>query len=41
MQHDRSGPLWLIFPRDAHPDELDGPVARSRFIWQVQSIEVR
>lgn len=35
------GPLWLIYPRDQYPDELDGPAARAKSIWQVQTIEVQ
>lgn len=36
----RWGPLWTIYPRDQYPDELKGPTAESRFIWQVNRIEV-
>jgi hypothetical protein len=35
------GPLWLMYPRDQYPDELSGPVAATKYIWQVQAIEVR
>ena len=35
------GPLWLMYPRDAFPDELTGPVAGTKYIWQVRAIEVR
>ena len=34
------GPLWTIYPRDQHAQALTGPVAESRFIWQVNKIEV-
>ena len=36
----RWGPLWTIYPRDRYPDALTGPTAESRFIWQVNRIEV-
>lgn len=36
----RWGPLWTIYPRDRFPDALKGPTAESRFIWQVNRIEV-
>jgi hypothetical protein len=35
------GPLWLMYPRDQYPEELTGPLASARFIWQVKAIEVR
>lgn len=35
------GPLWLMYPRDEFPDELTGPVAGAKYIWQVRAIEVR
>ena len=34
------GPLWTIYPRDQHAQALTGPVAESRFIWQVNKIEL-
>ena len=37
----RWGPLWTIYPRDQHPDELKGPLADSRFIWQIDEIQVQ
>lgn len=36
----RWGPLWTIYPRDRYPEALTGPIAESRFIWQVNRIEV-
>ena len=36
----RWGPLWTIYPRDQNPVALKGPIAESRFIWQVNRIEV-
>ena len=35
----RWGPLWTIYPRDQNPAALTGPIAESRFIWQVDRIE--
>ena len=35
----RWGPLWTIYPRDQNPAALRGPIAESRFIWQVDRIE--
>ena len=37
----RWGPLWAIYPRDQYPAALRGPIAESRFIWQVDRIEAR
>ena len=37
----RWGPLWTIYPRDRYPAALTGPIAESRFIWQVDRIEAR
>ena len=36
----RWGPLWAIYPRDRFRDQLVGPVANSRFIWQITEIRV-
>ena len=41
MERNHFGPLWVIYPRDQFPDELDGPMAQAKFIWQVRSIEVQ
>ena len=35
----RWGPLWTIYPRDQHSAALRGPIAESRFFWQVNGIE--
>ena len=40
LSHKRWGPLWTIYPRDQNPVALKGPIAESRFIWQVNRIEV-
>ena len=37
----RWGPLWTIYPRDQYPAALRGPIAESRFIWQIDRIEAR
>ena len=41
LSNKRWGPLWAMYPRDRYPDQLSGPVAESRFIWQVNRIEVK
>ena len=40
LNNKRWGPLWTIYPRDQNPVALKGPIAESRFIWQVDRIEV-
>jgi hypothetical protein len=35
------GPLFLIYPRDAHRDELSSAVATARFVWQINSLVVK
>jgi hypothetical protein len=35
------GPLFLIYPRDAFPDELNGAVGDSKFVWQIKALIVR
>ena len=39
LNNKRWGPLWTMYPRDQNPAALRGPVAESRFIWQVNRIE--
>ena len=39
LDNRRWGPLWTIYPRDQHSAALRGPIAESRFIWQVNGIE--
>ncbi len=39
LNNKRWGPLWTIYPRDQNPVALKGPIAESRFIWQVDRIE--
>ena len=41
LSNKRWGPLWAMYPRDSYPDELSAHVAESRFIWQVNRIEVK
>ena len=40
LNNKRWGPLWTIYPRDQNPVALKGPIAESRFIWQVNRIEI-
>ncbi|MCC8396635.1 molybdopterin-dependent oxidoreductase [Paraburkholderia sp. MMS20-SJTR3] len=35
------GPLFLIYPRDAFPDELKGALGDSKFVWQIKALVVR
>ncbi|KXU88746.1 oxidoreductase [Paraburkholderia monticola] len=35
------GPLFLIYPRDAYPDELKGALGDSKFIWQIKALIVK
>ncbi|CAG4888440.1 putative pterin-binding protein [Paraburkholderia saeva] len=35
------GPLFLIYPRDAFPAELQGAVGDAKFAWQIKSIVVK
>jgi hypothetical protein len=39
LDNRRWGPLWTMYPRDQHSTALRGPIAESRFIWQVNGIE--
>ncbi|MDP1901150.1 MAG: molybdopterin-dependent oxidoreductase [Rubrivivax sp.] len=39
LNNKRWGPLWTIYPRDQNLVALKGPIAESRFIWQVNRIE--
>jgi hypothetical protein len=34
------GPLWIIYPRDAHPDALSTVLAYAKSAWQVWRITV-
>lgn len=34
------GPLFVMYPRDKYPDELNKLFAQARFIWQVRRITV-
>lgn len=40
LSEKRWGPLWTIYPRDTYPEALSGPIAESRFIWQINRIDV-
>ncbi|HEX7933750.1 MAG TPA: molybdopterin-dependent oxidoreductase [Paraburkholderia sp.] len=35
------GPLFLIYPRDAFPDELAGALGDSKFVWQIKALIVK
>ncbi|MGF6778408.1 hypothetical protein P3T21_003627 [Paraburkholderia sp. GAS334] len=35
------GPLFLIYPRDAFPAELEGGVGDAKFAWQIKAIVVK
>lgn len=35
------GPLFLIYPRDAHPDELAGASGDAKFVWQIKALIVK
>jgi hypothetical protein len=35
------GPLFLIYPRDAYPQELTGSVADAKFVWQIKALVVK
>lgn len=35
------GPLFLIYPRDAFPDELMGALGDSKFVWQIKALIVK
>ena len=35
------GPLFLIYPRDAFPDELTGALGDSKFVWQIKALIVK
>ena len=40
MEIRKKGPLWVIYPLDAHP-ELDIPANHARMVWQVMEIDLR
>lgn len=35
------GPLWVMYPRDSFPQELNTATYEARFIWQVTKITVK
>jgi hypothetical protein len=35
------GPLFLIYPRDQYPLELDGAAGDSKFAWQIKSMTIK
>ena len=34
------GPLWLLYPNDSRPDELDSTINK-RMIWQLKSLHIQ
>ena len=34
------GPLWVMYPRDRHPNQLNKAQAQAKFVWQVGRIDV-
>jgi hypothetical protein len=35
------GPLFLIYPRDAFPDEITGASGDSKFVWQIKALIIK
>jgi hypothetical protein len=35
------GPLFLIYPRDAFPDEIAGASGDSKFVWQIKALIIK
>ena len=35
------GPLFLIYPRDQYPMELDGAAGDAKFAWQIKSMTIK
>lgn len=40
LRRNRWGPLFVIYPRDDYPRELNTPMTEAKFIWQVVRIDV-
>ena len=40
LGRNRWGPLFIIYPRDDYPRELNTPMTEAKFIWQVGRIDV-
>ncbi|MFD2648010.1 molybdopterin-dependent oxidoreductase [Devosia albogilva] len=40
MQVRDRGPLWIVYPRDAHP-ELQEPQYNDRWVWQLRELQVQ
>lgn len=34
------GPLWIVYPRDDHPELMDA-INNSKWIWQLRELEIR
>ncbi len=41
LQVSNFGPLFLIYPRDAYPLELDGSAGDAKFAWQIKSMTIK
>jgi hypothetical protein len=41
LPRDRFGPIWVIYPRDRYPEELNRATYDARFVWQVVRITVK
>jgi hypothetical protein len=35
------GPLWIVYPSDAHPELRHNPIYEARSVWQLKEITVR
>jgi hypothetical protein len=35
------GPLWIVYPSEAHPELRFNPIYEARSVWQVKEISVR
>lgn len=34
------GPLWIVYPRDDHPELVD-PMVNARWVWQLERLELK
>jgi hypothetical protein len=41
LQVSNFGPLFLIYPRDQYPQELDGSAGDAKFAWQIKSMTIK
>jgi len=40
LERKQWGPLFVIYPRDNYPRELNTPMTEAKFIWQVHRIDI-